>query len=105
MALVALTVMSSVIVTNMYSNTKYLNNRFLSLFMNYAGENKITDSEGGKSSDKKDADKPDRSEENVQVGRNASCKEMALLLDKICFYIWITLYLVCCTTCLLFITL
>ena len=96
MVLVALTITSSVVVTNIYKNN--INNKFRFLWVQHKvssnAKEETTDATGCNGKAKTTVD------ETVDLDK---CKKLAMRLDRILFCIWVSLYGTCCVVCLLLI--
>ena len=98
MATVALTVISSVVVTNIYQNNISSRVRSLLLRRKRKTETREIDSPDGEDYD--GIKEPKQNETIEQY-----CKELSLRVDRGLFYIWSIIYISCSTICVFLISL
>ena len=91
MTVVALTIISSVVVTNIYQNN--INDCVKSLLQRFKAETGTTVAHPACDDD------PDGKEEVEKY-----CRDLSLCVDRVLFYIWLIIYLSCCIICLFLIS-
>ena len=100
MAVVALTVISSVVVTNIYQNN--INNCVKSLLRRCKAETEKTVAHPACDDD---PDGKGEAEKREPFDMEKYCKELSLRVDRVLFYIWLTIYIFCSLICLFMISL
>ena len=99
MAVVALTVISSVVVTNIYQNN--LSECVKSIILrNKAGTETTAIHPVGDD----DPDGKDEVEKKETFDMEKYCRDLSLRVDRVLFYIWLIIYICCCTICLFLIS-
>ena len=100
MAVVALTIISSVVVTNIYQNN--INNYVKSLLQKCKTETKTT---VARPAGDDDPDGKGKVQKRELFDMEKYCKELSLRVDRVLFYIWLTIYIFCSLICLFMISL
>ena len=100
MAVVALTVISSVVVTNIYQNN--ISDCVRSLLQRCKTETETT---VARPAGNDDPDGKGKVQKRETFDMEKYCKELSLRVDRVLFYIWLTIYIFCSLICLFMISL
>ena len=95
MAIVALTVISSVVVTNLYQNN--ISGCVKSLILKSEGKVEAKDNY---SPDGDDHDAEEREKQNETIDTEKYCRKLSFRVDRGLFYIWLMIYVFCSAICI-----